>query len=220
MTGEGARTLEQAVGSAQGGGANTVRVALFHGRPIDCAYSLGLPRDAFETAIGRAARAVPQLGKVREHEFKAYHVRDLECEVPHQPAQQQEAPGAFDHGPRVTRKRLVAFQELSGAPLLVLAYQRDRLPLNAFPCGAQLHDVRCTKQLRLALCSHPGATLVFESHVQGRGSTTAQPGAAVIRKVFVDIDLGKGNTVEGLQAEIERVVLGRAFATRTSEARV
>lgn len=219
-------SLDAAAQTCAALGANMMRLMLHIGGDVGGAYDVNVPKDAFEASIGRAARAVPQVGKVRQRDYKAYFVRDMECEVPvpgaHDPHAHAAEPLAADAAAaaqlRVQRMCLVGSGELAGTPLVVLAYRRDRLPVNAFPCGARLHDVRCTRQLHMAACSHPAASIVFESHVQSRGSTTAQPGSSVIRKVFVDVQLdppgAASSACTGLQDEVYGIVLGRTGAAR------
>lgn len=208
-------SLAGAVDAAGALGANLLVVWLYRSALGGGSYAFDLSAEAFEGLLERSARLVRKRARVLE--FRSYHMRDLVCEVPRALASEPDSASPqqphMQPGPRVFRRKLLSAAEVRGMPLLALAFEHDRLPFNAFPCGAQLHDVRSVRQVRVPLDA--GAVLVLETHSQDRGAAAAQPGAAAVRSAFVEIQL-QGSAAESaaaataaLQQQLESVVLGR-----------
>jgi hypothetical protein len=70
---------------------------------------------------------------------------------------------------------------MTGTPLVVRTYHRETLPFCAFPCDAQLHDVRRVRRLELRV--HARARLIFEA---SSSSSTTPP----VRGVRLEVDVG------------------------------
>ena len=146
--------------------ANFAEVSLYTQRIGEGVYSINVSREDFSTVMERASR---HAGYGPAHsQLKSYHFRDLVLE---------KFEG--EHNIRVTRKRMLAWHELPGAPLYAVMYERNKVPLSAFSCGAEMHDTRYVRRLSLRI--HGRAKLVFDAYVN--------PGGKTVRRIYLEVSL-------------------------------
>jgi hypothetical protein len=167
--------------------ANSVEVSLWTRRISEGVYDTNVPKEAFYRAMERASHHGGY--SVRSTQFKSYHARDMVLE---------NLGHNAEH--RVHRMRGLSYEEIPGAPLVAVVCEKTRLPLSAFSCGAELHDTRYVRRLRLRV--HRRARLVFDAYRNGEG-------AATVRRIYLDIDVaprGLADDMQDLKRTVENTV--------------
>ena len=130
-----------------------------------------VPKAEFDAMLARAAKHEGYKG--RQRDVREFKVRDVALAI------QQHERGAVG----VERRSVCEVRKMDGTALVTRLYRREALPFSAFPCDAELHDVRRVRRLELRV--HARARLVFEASKSELSAT-----GEVVRGVRLEIDVG------------------------------
>lgn len=159
--------------------ANFATLVLYKDRFADGAYDVDLAKEEFDRLLERAARHAGY--SARQRDFKAYYDGEIVLEHAHWVNPKPDPPKnpCPRHSVSVTRRKLVGYRELPGAPIVACLFAKDELPITAYSCGTKPNDVRYVNQL--VLRAHERANLLFEVHRSVSGPSW--------RTVSVEIEL-------------------------------